>query len=139
MTEAGHGNTFRRMWPATAWDDADWDGVAARGWTVVDRLRSRQRREMALTAAARRRNAESSNHIHMMTAAMGVQSWKDSLRADWRGGPSVVALLFAHPDAQPITDLDTRGDYFDCRTGDSWDLFFPALLLDPWADSERMM
>jgi hypothetical protein len=119
------------MWPATGWDDAEWDGANARGWTVMNRLRARQRREVALTQAARRRGRDSSSHMRMMTAAMGVESWNDSLRARWRGGPTVVALLFAHPDSQPIADLDARGIYFDCRTGAVWDLFFPGYFTSP--------
>ena len=38
----------------------------------------------------------------------------------------MVALLFAHPDSAAIHTLDQRGDYFDIRTGDTWDLFFPG-------------
>jgi hypothetical protein len=125
-TPADGSNTLCRMWPATGWDDADWDGSKARGWTVMGRLRARQRREMALSHEAKRQAAESSRYMQMMTASTGVASWRNSLRAGWRGGQSVVAFLFSHPDAQPIADLDARGEYFDCRTGDSWDLFFPG-------------
>jgi hypothetical protein len=38
----------------------------------------------------------------------------------------VLAFLFAHPDSDVIRSLDARGDYFDKRTGDTWDLLFPG-------------
>lgn len=80
------------MWPATTWDDADWGGQRARGWTVMGRLRQRQRQQQ---------------------------------------GPSVIACLFAPPDTESMQLLDARGDYFDVRTGDTWDLFFPGYYRSP--------
>ncbi len=61
-----------------------------------------------------------------MTAAATEQAWRSSMRTFWTGGPVVVAMLFAHPDSQAIQALDARGEYFDSRTGDTWDLFFPG-------------
>ncbi len=46
--------------------------------------------------------------------------------AQWRGGPTVLAFLFAMPDSDTIRLLDARGEYFHLRTGDTWDLFFPG-------------
>ncbi len=39
---------------------------------------------------------------------------------------AVVALLFAHPDSTLIRTVEARQDYFDARTGDLWDLYFPG-------------
>ncbi|MFZ2112255.1 MAG: hypothetical protein WAU77_00835 [Solirubrobacteraceae bacterium] len=52
--------------------------------------------------------------------------YADALRARWKGGPHVLAFLFAQPDSVAIRDLRARVDYFDHRTGDVWDLFFPG-------------
>jgi hypothetical protein len=38
----------------------------------------------------------------------------------------VVALLFAPPDSVLIQTAEVRRDYFDARTGDLWDLYFPG-------------
>jgi hypothetical protein len=46
------------MLPATAWDDADWKGAKARGWTVMGRLRERERpRRVEIANAEQRRMA----------------------------------------------------------------------------------
>ena len=47
-------------------------------------------------------------------------------KARWHGGPTVLAFLFAPPDSDAIRILDARGEYFDVRTGNTWDLFFPG-------------
>ena len=39
---------------------------------------------------------------------------------------AVVALLFATPDSVLIQTAEARRDYFDARTGDLWDLYFPG-------------
>ena len=41
-------------------------------------------------------------------------------------GPFVLAFVFAHPDSDTMQMVDAGGDYFDQRTGDTWDLFFPG-------------
>lgn len=51
---------------------------------------------------------------------------EDSIIASWPGCPTVLAFLFALPDADAMSMLDARGEYFDIRTGDTWDLFFPG-------------
>lgn len=61
-----------------------------------------------------------------MTPASVQQDDEDWLKARWRGGPTVLAFLFAHPDGEAIRLLDARGEYFDHRTGETWDLFFPG-------------
>jgi hypothetical protein len=38
----------------------------------------------------------------------------------------VLAFLFARPESDVIRSLDSSGDYFDIRTGSTWDLFFPG-------------
>jgi hypothetical protein len=66
-----------------------------------------------------------------MSAALGQQQSEGSIKARWHGGPSVLALLFAPPDSQAMRILDVRGDYFDIRTGNTWDLFFPGYFKSP--------
>lgn len=125
------------MWPATAWDDADWLGNRARGWTVMAKLRERQQREIEQAKAARRRIDEHSDNIGLMTAVSKVQGYVDELRARWNGGPTVLAFLFAHPESDAMRMLDARGEYFDIRTGDTWDLFFPGYYRSKHKGSER--
>ncbi len=94
------------MFPATALDGD------AQQWTVSGRLRERQE-ERRLRVGER---------------AMRPGLWQAPAGGDGgpAGGPFIVALLFAQPDAAAMEVLDSRGDYFDIRTGDAWDLFFPG-------------
>lgn len=39
---------------------------------------------------------------------------------------SVAVFAFAPPDGAPARQLRRRRDYFDVRTGESWDVFFPG-------------
>jgi hypothetical protein len=114
------------MWAATAWDDSDWNGHRARGWTVMGQLRKHRDRHLEEARAARRRLKERPLSRQMMSAAATPTTVADEAAARWTGGPSVLALLFAHPDTESIAALDARGEYFDQRTGDVWDLFFPG-------------
>lgn len=116
------------MWAATAWTDEDWEGSRARGWTVAAQLEKRRNALLAESLAARRREAEraSASSFYLMTASQIAAQARDQMLARWQGGPNVVALLFALPDSEAIRTLDARGEYFDCRTGDTWDLFFPG-------------
>lgn len=114
------------VYPATTWDDRDWPNATARGWSVMDRLRERQSALRAEAAAARKRVAEGTETMRMMTAASLASDYEDAMRARWRGGPTVLAFLFAHPDAEAIRTLDANGEYFDLRSGTTWDLFFPG-------------
>lgn len=116
------------MWPATVWDDQDWDcgNVHARGWTVMGRVRERQCELIEARRQANRRISEAASHMHMMTPALIEQQYLDRLAANWRGSFTVLAFLFAMPDEPALRMLDRRGDYFDIRTGTTWDLFFPG-------------
>jgi hypothetical protein len=116
------------MWPATALDDSEWEGPRARGWTVMGRLQQRQRELASAAVRARRAQAEArqSTSSALMTAAYSRELAEREMRARWRGGPQVVAFLFAPPDTDAIRSLDARGDYLNVRTGDDWDLFFPG-------------
>jgi hypothetical protein len=51
--------------------------------------------------------------------------------------PTDLAFLFALPDSAAIRQLDARGDYFNVRTGDTWDLFFPGYRKSRGNDSGR--
>lgn len=116
------------MWAATAWDDDDWDGVHARGWTVMGRLREQQRTLATAAARVRREHAEEARTLstRLMTASDSQESAQREMRARWKGGAHVVAMLFAPPDTPAIRSLDARRDSFDARTGNAWDLFFPG-------------
>lgn len=46
------------MWAATAWDDDDWDGARARGWTVMGRLYERQKFTHAAAIAVRKKQRD---------------------------------------------------------------------------------
>ncbi len=125
------------MWAATAWDDNDWEGHKARGWTVMGRLRERRDRRLAEARTAQRRLDERLASVQMMSAASSLSRVADEAAAKWTGGPTVLALLFAHPDANAIAALDARGEYFDHRTGERWDLFFPGYYRASNGDAER--
>lgn len=90
-------------------------------------LRERQRLHRDEAAAARQRldSGLPLNPAHMMPADKE-QTYREAIKARWRGGPTVISFLFAHPDSDAIRMLDARGGYFDQRTGDTWDLFFPG-------------
>lgn len=92
------------MTPVTALDGA------AQQWTVAARLRERQQ------------------HLQQRAVddAMRIEGDRAMPARSVGGGPFVVALLFAQPDTSAIEMLDRRGAYFDIRTGDTWDLFFPG-------------
>lgn len=125
------------MLAATAWDEGDWQGEAAGGWTVMGQLRQRQLLLRAQAEAAQKRLAQSAGTMRMMTAAAGIADYEDGLRARWKGGPSVLAFLFAQPDTEPIRALDSSGEYFDLRSGSTWDLFFPGYYRSEECNPER--
>ncbi|HEX8750128.1 MAG TPA: hypothetical protein VF732_03365, partial [Nitrospira sp.] len=51
---------------------------------------------------------------------------RDKVDAAWHGSATVIALLFGFPESAPMEELGSRRAYFDYRTGDNWDLFFPG-------------
>lgn len=110
------------MIAATAWDGD------TRGWTVLGRARDRQARLRNARIQARRRlKIEEDHHVvKMMTAAAMFETTRLHAAANWSGGFNLLAFLFAPPDSEAIRTLDTRGDYFDIRSGNTWDLFFPG-------------
>jgi hypothetical protein len=116
---------------ATAWDDSGSDGNSARGWSVMGTLRARQQR-----LRQESRGVKAPKHTKLscvMTNVAGValpitlqSTYEDLVKGRWRGGPAVLAFLFAQPDSQAMEMLDARAEYFDHRTGDTWDLFLPG-------------
>ena len=116
------------VWAATAWDDEDRGGEGARGWSVMGRLRERRQVLNAEAAAAvRRLTKQKHESLRMMTAASGEAAvYQEALRAATRSGPTVLAFLFAQPYSDAIHALDSSGEYFDQRSGEDWDLFFPG-------------
>ena len=114
------------MRATTAWDGPDWGDLQARGWTVMGRLRERQFTLRKEATSAQRRIAlrhDGSVWEYMLPTE---QDYEDLIKAHWKGGPTVLAFLFTFPDSDAIRMLDARGEYFDIRTGDTWDLFFPG-------------
>lgn len=116
--------------PATAWDDATWDGGRARGWTVMGTLRARQR------ALRRESQQEAARHVDshdtylrshsIMSRLPSLETLAAEIIEHWTGGPTVLAFLFAQPDSSAVQMLDARGEYFDIRTAETWTLFFPG-------------
>jgi hypothetical protein len=114
------------MQVASLWDDRAGGGERARGWTVMSTLRGRRNRNVEAARDAQLRLQQRTGRLEMMSAASMARDAADEARARWTEGPNVLAFLFAHPDCQAISALDLRGEYFDLRTGDTWDLFFPG-------------
>lgn len=125
------------MWAATAWDDSEWEGQWARGWTAMEKLRKHRDRHLEEARAAQRRLNDRAGSLQLMSAAATVQAVADEAAARWTCGPTVLALLFAHPDTKAIASLDARGEYFDHRAGEQWDLFFPGYFRSPDPAAER--
>ena len=92
----------------------------------MGQLRERRDHHLAQARAAQRRLDERMASLQLMSAAATLSTAADEAAARWTGGPTILALLFAHPDTEAIAALDARGEYFDHRTGDTWDLFFPG-------------
>lgn len=147
------------MWAATAWNDEDfigdwreyddedwddevwthygWDGTKTRSWSVLGRFREREWHRRKKAADERRRFRGAPEGVDALASA----TTQNSGRAYWRGKPTVLAFIFAHPDSDAIRLLDARGEYFDLRTGDTWDLFFPGYYRPsarmPYGSSDR--
>ena len=94
----------------------------------MGRLRQRQATMQRLGAELGRREKEGGDHgTYGLTRPVSTKGgWEDALRTASRGGPTVLAFLFARPESDVIRSLDSSGDYFDIRTGSTWDLFFPG-------------
>jgi len=92
----------------------------------MGRIRDRQQALRRAKHEAQRSIADDTGHLHMMTAALMEQQYRDRLAAEWGGSHTVLAFLFAMPDESTIEMLNRRGDYFDIRSGSTWDLFFPG-------------
>jgi hypothetical protein len=60
-----------------------------------------------------------------------------ALRARRQEGPTVLAFLFAQSSAEAIRMLDSDGSYFDHRSGESWDLYFPGYYRSDDPERER--
>jgi len=120
------------MWPATAWDDEVNATNPAQVWTVMSRVRERQQklrtqacRSLWLQGAGARRRLAAGESLSDEDYAASKLCYEDVV-AQWHGAQSALAFLFAPPDSAAMEMLDARGEYFDIRTGDTWDLFFPG-------------
>lgn len=112
---------LRYMVPAVAWDG---DAVA---WSVMGRLRARQWVAANNAARARERVAHRpARVVEMLTATSQPRNYPEFAQAAWKGEWLVIALLFAHPDSEAVRQWSARADYFDLRTGSTWDLFVPG-------------
>jgi hypothetical protein len=107
------------VWPATAWDDGDWDGNEARGWTVMGRLRDLQQSRWVAESGARL-DEPPADGPQLMRSAHSYHSWNRRPAHGGSGGSHVVAMLFSTPDSHAIRTLDADGDVFDVRTGETW-------------------
>jgi hypothetical protein len=105
------------MLPATAWDGP------ARGWSVMGRLGDRQA-QMRRESVRARRTIDVA--YEFMVATPRAHTYETTIDTRAGGRPSVLAFLFAFPDSATMQSLDHRGDYFNVRTGRTWDLFFPG-------------
>jgi hypothetical protein len=92
----------------------------------MNRLRARQEALHRQAEEARERLRTQAGSLRLMTSITAQRDQEDAIKARWRGGPNILAFLFALPDCEVIRSLDARGDYFDHRTGSTWDLFFPG-------------
>jgi hypothetical protein len=131
----------------TTWDGPDLDVYQGQGWSVMGILRERQRfdreeisRARGMVEAYEERmkrprkpesvddgfSPEKERPVGFMSAGPVDPSKEDFILARRRGFPVIVAFLFAHPDSGAMRTLDARGKYFDVRTRDTWDLFFPG-------------
>lgn len=54
----------------------------------------------------------------------------ETLRVEGAAIETVIGFLFAQPDTDAMQALRDRHLYFDQRTGDAWDLFFPGYYQD---------
>lgn len=114
------------MWPATTWDDRDWGGTAARGWSVLGRVRAKQKRLRKKHNDAQRRQVARARAAGATAAKGSPAVNRDPELLAWTGCSTVIALLFAQPDEPTIQMVSRRLEYFDIRTGETWDLFFPG-------------
>lgn len=105
----------------------------------MGRVRERQAQLRMEALEARRRVSEGAATQQMMTPTTMAADYEDAIRARWRGGPTVLALLFAQPSSEAIRALDAAGAYFDCRSGDTWDLFFPGYYRSDDPDFEEQL
>lgn len=115
--------TLKDVIPATGWDIPN-----ARAWSVIPRLRERQADRLEDRKTARREVGQQERQItsYLMTAAHSRADYIRRLRAAWDGEFALLAFLFAHPDCNAMKVLDERGEYFNIRSGNTWDLFFPG-------------
>lgn len=79
--------------------------------------------------ARRRVNERETGKSQHPGAADGAE--RDRAAAEWHATPIAVALLFGFPESDSMTTLRARHSYFDLRTGDNWDLFFPGYFRPP--------
>ena len=89
---------------------------------LMERLTTLRRRRLMAEARLKR----SADVLQTMTTAVIEQEIADRLAASWTGSPVVLAFLFSQPGSAAVEQLCQRGAYFNERTGDDWDLFFPG-------------
>lgn len=111
------------MYAATAWGPDDESVI--RSWTVMGRLEERQGALRNRAIQARRRVSERESPKRQPSSA-DIGAVRDEDDAAWHGTATVIALLFGFPESAPMEELRSRRAYFDYRTKDNWDLFFPG-------------
>jgi hypothetical protein len=113
------------LWAAIAWEDDDPPGHGTR-WTVMRVLREREHLLREEATDAHQPLARADEVTRWMAPVVDRKEYEDQLAPHSPDGPTVLAFLFAPPDSAAIAALDARGAYFDVRTADIWDLFFPG-------------
>lgn len=112
------------MLPAVSWSErADHSGLRR---SVEGRLRER--------AGVSRQEAERRQNEPVYSKRMSAGDLDDYARSFARGDRgddrfplySVAVFALCQPDSAPAEELRRRRAYFDIRTGDTWDVFFPG-------------
>ncbi|MEU0075391.1 hypothetical protein ABZ027_38555 [Streptomyces sp. NPDC006332] len=119
-----------------------WDKEPARAWTVLGQLHRRQQEQHTASVATRlslkkkyRRDWKAKMRARGVPLRPGEippdflklkQEYIEAREKTRCVTPFLLAFLFAQPDSEEIRTLAARGGYFDHRTGDTWDLFFPG-------------
>ena len=112
------------MQPAIAWSQSKRDSGA--DFSVEGRLLERAGVTDDSAAVARRDQSEDSTPSLLMRASSDGWSSMSMKRLGSEPYCSVIVFVFAQPDSVPAKQLIRRRAYFDIRTGDKWDVFFPG-------------
>lgn len=103
------------MIPAVCWFEND----ERSGW---HKSVERRMRERARVSEKQPQNADGDAAVSYEEALIHAQQPSDGPRPNF----SVAVFVMCQPDSAPAHELRRRRPYFDVRTGDDWDVFFPG-------------